>query len=210
MPSKGLFSAASALTEKGLWGEGLLFWKALQEQDPQFLPLQTGYLLALCYGGQGEFQKAIETLRSLEERGLQDADSLSLLADLYQEKGNLPGAVRYLEKTIAIDPTHLEAYLALGKLLQQGGEFQRANQLYQKAMDRRIEHPQLLYQQALALISLGDAEPLSATARSQHLEDAYQLLQRLQSSVPPNAEIHKPDRDCPHKTGPERRSGPGI
>ena len=205
--TKGLFFVGSALTEKALWAEAIHFWKALQETDPEFSPRETGYLWALCYGGQGEMQKGIEILSSLGKRGIQDVESLLLLADLYTRKGDPESAVNYLKKAIAMDPDSLEGYLALGKLLHASRQFLQADRLYRKAMDRGIEHPQLLYQKASAMIGLGGEKDLAPSFRSKLFLGAYQLLRQLQDAVPPNAELHNQMGMALSKLGREDEAG---
>ena len=57
------------------------------------------------------------------------------LANLYRDGGRVADAVAQYQKTIACDPGYGAAYLELGTLQEQAGQFDAARKTYQKAIE---------------------------------------------------------------------------
>lgn len=88
-----------------------------------------------------------------------------------ENKGKLPEAKSYFEKTVEIYPKHAEAWLRLGQLLEQENETEAARKAYSSALsaDSRFVPPYLMLA-ALALRSGAWNDVLTLTGRALALD----------------------------------------
>jgi len=106
-----------------------------------------------------------------------DADAwYELAADL--ELTDPAEARAAYEKAIALDPSHVDAHVNLGRLLHDDGALEEAATHYRAALDADSEHPVAAFNLGVALDDLG------------HLSEAADAYRRALELDPDNADAH--------------------
>ena len=138
MPLSGL--AISAVGERVVVKDGARRWQAESGQ----------YLLAFESDEDGAIN-VIEPVQPEEDGGAGQhfAQGVAL------EHDNSRAALHEYEQAIAADPSSLDAYINLGRLLHEGRRFSQAERVYRKAITTCGHDPLLLYNLGVLLDDLG-------------------------------------------------------
>jgi len=118
-----------------------------------------------------EFDKAESVLLKASEINKLDPNPVLALAQLYTARGLLDKAAASLEEAIQQDPKNARSYLMLGALRQRQGDWQKAEDLYQKALQTQPDYPLAANNLAYLMLEHGGnpdvALTLAQTARRQ-------------------------------------------
>lgn len=99
------------------------------------------HLLGRIYSSQERWSDAIPIYEHLQLLDSGDVTAALALGDAKAKRGDGPTEVlAQYQLAVAADPTRGEGYFAIGQLLAHSGEFQRADQWFQQAVDRRPEN----------------------------------------------------------------------
>lgn len=135
-------------------------------------------MLVSSHLSSGEAERALELMRPLLERPLQDAQLLGLAGQVYLANGDYEAAERYLEQAARGQPDDANARLRLGVARMAGGDaqggfadFSAASQLDQSAID-------------------ADLSLISAHMRRGEIEAAEQALATAERKQPDNPLVH--------------------
>ncbi len=193
----GHVTIATNLFERALetrtgYGPALLQWGTIQRDvNAQFEPALSAfesaegdetwralalYELALTYEDLGEVSSALEAFGAAMEADAAYADPANALGFLLFESGDIDGAQRYFEATIARDPDHSGAHNNLAFLLDNArGDHRRARELFETAVALDPENPSAHYNLGDVLErrfgALADAE--DAYTRALELEPGH-------------------------------------
>lgn len=74
-----------------------------------------------------------------------DAQTMVILANILQNRGDYPGAIAWYERAVAIKPGDLETRLAFGQALASGGQRVDAEIQYRKALDLDPQNPRTAF-----------------------------------------------------------------
>jgi tetratricopeptide (TPR) repeat protein len=108
------------------------------------------------------FDEAMELHRAVLARAPASAVSLQFLAARCFEKGELTAAAAYMQRFIAVDPANLEAYRALGVVLETLGRVDEAVTVLRQAYLRQPTDPKTLLFLGAALAKAGQSEASAA------------------------------------------------
>ena len=143
------------------------------------------YNLALAYRHLGRYPDALHFLKRAIEEEPRKTDFLFEAGYTYFMMKNWPESVKLFRQTIAIDPIHLQSYVALGRALLNQGCAPEAVEAFQKASHIRASGSEIYYYLGLAYQKAGrmkDAE-LSfqeAVKRGYKSADLYWRLGNIQ------------------------------
>lgn len=114
----------------------------------------------------GEAERALKRSIGLDKTGIRAS---LLLAQLQSGAGDLDSAVSTLEETIRKDPRDVRAYVDLGAYEERRGNWQRAEDLYKKALQIQPKQPSAANNLSFLLLEhggdMGYALSLAQTAR---------------------------------------------
>jgi tetratricopeptide (TPR) repeat protein len=82
---------------------------------------------------RGEDASALESLDRLRSHGVRFADVHYMLGMLHERKGDLDGALSSLREAVRINPSYVEALLALASLHERRGEYDRSQGYAERA-----------------------------------------------------------------------------
>ena len=89
--------------------------------------------MARHFADQGDLDKAFDRCHRFLIRNPANTDAHFLKAMLYQAVGNETNAEKFLEKTIYLDPAHVEALEQLALIYEHKGDIKRARNMKQRA-----------------------------------------------------------------------------
>jgi tetratricopeptide (TPR) repeat protein len=118
--------------------------------------------------GRGAAAPAVRTV------GDPGAAELCFERALELEAADAEGARAAYRRAIALDPELVEAYVNLGRLLQESGELGEAERTYRQALERAPEDPIVHFDLGLVMEDLkGDAEALDHYRRAVELDPEF-------------------------------------
>ncbi|HNT73378.1 MAG TPA: tetratricopeptide repeat protein [Anaerolineae bacterium] len=135
--------------------------------------------LAQAYLDHSRIFVAAEITPFVEAAAGDNADYLAAVAALYEALRNSTRAAAIYEQLIAKHPMDATAYLRLGALYQHEGLLDEARTIYQQALEKAAEHPDVLF--ALAQVYL---------AQDGASQMASRYLQRVAKLAPEHAPAH--------------------
>ena len=91
-------------------------------------------MLGQVFSGLRDFEKAQPALEKAVELDRNNVDALLLLADTQAARGSLPQALASAERAVQQNPRDLRGYALSGVLEEKSGNWQKAEETYQKAM----------------------------------------------------------------------------
>ncbi|MCY3866626.1 MAG: tetratricopeptide repeat protein [Chloroflexi bacterium] len=126
----------------------------------------------------GEYQAARSLLEAIPERGRASVDALVLLGNTYRNLGQFEMCQAALQRALAIKPQHALAHYSVGKLNLARGEYERASECFQRAIEAGAPD-RVKFELGLAAYLLGKpeaAERRLSEARSALVDDPAHLL----------------------------------
>jgi len=100
-------------------------------------------------------EQATAVARRLAQRYPDDAAAVATAAQLYRQLGNADLAVDAWQRCLALDPDYVDAYLGIGSVSVERGEYAQAETLLRKALALAPDSPQAAVLLATALMSQG-------------------------------------------------------
>lgn len=161
-------------------------FQKLQQSDPK--DPRTATALAEAFAGQGQFEKALQLLRSEADK-TNSAGIRRLLALTAARANNLDLAIAEYEKLLASEPKSVELRLRLGEVYQAKGDPGKAVNLFREASQLAPKDPE----PAVTL-----AEALRATGK---FDEAVSIYRQVMSSTPDNAVVLNNTADLLCETG---------
>jgi Tfp pilus assembly protein PilF len=158
--------------------EALAVTEAAAKKSPAGLSRAQTIALALdraqCQASQGEYGKAIESLKAIAAKEAKSAELHAQLAELYLTRGDWENAQSAARRAEAIDPDNLRARWVSARLLELRGELDKAVPAWKWFVDRYNEKKPEIVQNAESLLLVGQAAEryYRAIARGQELSDA--------------------------------------
>jgi tetratricopeptide (TPR) repeat protein len=107
---------------------------------------------------QGDYGKAVETLKLLTEIYPDDLDGRRELALAFDAAGEPSKAVEELRQVVRLDPYDLRSYGNLGLFLVTAGDFKGAADIYDEAGRRALSSPYFGWGRGLLKLGLGDVQ----------------------------------------------------
>lgn len=111
------------------------FEKAL-EIDPRRATLR--YDLGMTYLREGRVSRAAKALATVKTDPQLGAEALLQLGAIRADKDDLDGAIEHWRASLAADPERAVVYAHLGGALASRGEFDEAEQLFERGLDARV------------------------------------------------------------------------
>lgn len=115
-------------------------------------------MLGFAYSGLQRTDKAILHLRRAAELGMRDPETLVCLANVYRDVGDVRGAVRVLDKLLAVSPDEPRALNVKARILRSAGDNEAALSLVEQARCRGVWSPELSILRAEILRRFGREE----------------------------------------------------
>ena len=116
------------------------------------IPVYTSEILYTCYNAKGMYDKAREVLEDTPPGLRSDADKYRRLARTYIFEGKLDLALVEANKALELEPDNYVFYYYIGDIYLYKGEFDKAEENYQKIME--LEVPNTYYVRMGALYRL--------------------------------------------------------
>lgn len=154
------------------------------------LPPGTGAAQPAMGAGGGPAMEDITRLREQVERNPEDADAILQLANLNYDIANWQRAQELYTRYLELRPPHPDVLTDLGVALRGSGNFSAALARFEEAQKLQDGHWQSLYNQVVVL-----AFDMNDFAR------ARQVLGRLQTLQPNNAEVERLAREVAQRGG---------
>ncbi len=134
--------------------------------------------LADCQGSQGEYAKAIDTLKAAELENPKNADVPARLGDLYLSRGDWEAAAGAAARAEKLDPNHLQARFVQARLLELHGELAKSITAWKWFVDRYNEKQAEIVASADSLILVGQGAEryYRASATGQELADSLNAV----------------------------------
>lgn len=98
-------------------------------------------VLGGCHEALGDYEKAIDAYRAALERDPSHAASLFHLACQCDLRGLDEEAMALYERCCALNPTYASAYMNLGVLHEDHGDYEKASDCFRVVLDADPEHP---------------------------------------------------------------------
>jgi chemotaxis protein methyltransferase CheR len=127
---------------------------------------------------QGRIDEALEALRRISPRAVCAPQALTLIARAHADRGDLDLAAAEVQRALEIDTLNEEAYLLLGMIYGQQGQWQSAVQQLERARYLSAES---------ALISFHLAEAYRQAGRAEKAVREYRNTLRKLDVHPPGA-----------------------
>jgi cellulose synthase operon protein C len=123
---------------------------------------------------QGEYAKAIDSLKAASAAAPKNPDLLARLADLYLTRGDWKAAEAAMLEAKKLDPDHLQARWVEGRLLELRGELEKSIAAWKWFVDRYNEKRATIVTSADSLLLVGQAAEryYRARARGEELSDS--------------------------------------
>ncbi|MCL2752677.1 MAG: hypothetical protein FWE44_00845 [Defluviitaleaceae bacterium] len=124
--------------------EGIkLFTLALQAAyDPDYI-----YALSDCYMRTRQFEKGIAILQTIDE-GDQDLAYYQKMANTQADSGNVPAAIKTIEKAMMTDRSNVKLWIALAEYYRKDYNLVRALGAISKALQLEPQNPHAILEQA--------------------------------------------------------------
>ncbi len=122
--------------------------------------------LARCEADRGARSEARATLRDAAAAGADDAQVANETAITYALEGNRAAAVELFQRALARDPNFVEAWVNLGHLHNQQGQYSEASKCYDRALAIGEPTSSLLNGAAIAALNGGDPAKAESLLRS--------------------------------------------
>ena len=113
-------------------------------------------LLVESYRRAADFQGALEAASEAVQKFPNSSRMNFVLGVRLQALGRLPESRQYFQKSVSLDPSFADGYVALGELARRYGKSQEAVSLLQKALALRPDYPDALLELAKDYKDLGD------------------------------------------------------
>src|SRR5688572_7698175 len=104
----------------------------------------------------GEPRAAIDACHAALGLGAPAAEVHLQLGVLHHTLSEYEIAIAHLEKVVAEQPSHVDALCMLGIVLNDFGQFARAQRLFERALSLRPDSPEALFNLGLARYETGD------------------------------------------------------
>ena len=141
----------TALTRKGLFNDAIPHLQAAYGQVSD--EYAAGFNLAICYVGNNQFEKAIEILKTLHDKG-RSSDVENLLAQAYIGGRRAQEALGSLEKAAAITPQNEKLYLLVADACAARQDFALGLKVVDIGLSHLPESPRLHYERGMLLSQL--------------------------------------------------------
>ncbi len=135
-------SLADTYCEAGLYTKAILLLQSLLKKwhgNPWRLYYQLGYASVK----QHDFNRAEYNLRKSLRAKKENVAARSLLAFVYNERGEMKKARQLWEKTLKDDPNNPALWINMGLLLEKEGKYTRAIEKYQQALSLSKGNPEV-------------------------------------------------------------------
>jgi cellulose synthase operon protein C len=134
--------------------------------------------VAECQASQGEYAKAIETLKAAELENPKSADVPARLGDLHLSRGDWETAQAAAARAEKLDPNHLQARWVQARLLELRGDLEKSVVAWKWFVDRYNEKQAEIVTSAESLILVGQAAEryYRASARGEELADSLNAV----------------------------------
>lgn len=119
------------------WSNTVTLYKYVQVVQPRATGAYNN--LAIYYGEQKQYDKAIEELKLLLSIVPQDREAHYNMGVALQNKGDLPGALEWYNKVLKLEPNNIDARVSIASILAEDGKTAEAIALYKEAI--RLEVP---------------------------------------------------------------------
>lgn len=106
----------------------------------------------------GDLSRAESLYRAILAAQPRHADTLNMLATLYQQQGKFQDAIPLLTRAIAQQPSQADYHCNLGSALRSAGELEKASTAFRKALARHPGHLEAQFNLAMTRRELGDLE----------------------------------------------------
>jgi tetratricopeptide (TPR) repeat protein len=142
--------------------------------NPQSLDALNGE--AAVYQARGQFPEAQKDIEKAIKIDPQDADSRFDLGQLFAIEGHYADAEREIQRSTALDPSRMPggtrwiAYMVLGHLHQNLGDYFGAAQEYRAALNVRPKNPETIVSVAIAVAH--EASTLHGDQRARYRQEA--------------------------------------
>lgn len=157
--------------------------------DPELYFLRAN----LHYDG-GNFESAIQDMRSAILLDSTVVDYFIVLSQLFIETGNAEKAIQSMQKAIAIDPGDVTSYLLAGKYAYIVQEYQASVDFLNQALDLQITNPDAYFLKGAVYRDMGDTVKaisnfLTCTEQDPSYGEAYLQIALLYSAQGSNSAI---------------------
>jgi tetratricopeptide (TPR) repeat protein len=136
---EAMMTAGRVLFENGKLVEAARWFKRIQDKMDTYPKVQ--YYIAKIKFLSKDYDGALKDVEAdVKENGDNDAD-LTLIAQIYVEKGDLVQAESYFKKSQKINPRAYESLMGLADISTKRNNFDLALDLYKKAMREKSDEP---------------------------------------------------------------------
>ena len=136
---EAMMTAGRVLFENGKLVEAAKWFKRIQDKMESYPKVQ--YYIAKIKFLSKDYDGALRDVEAdVKENGDNDAD-LTLIAQIYVEKGDLVQAESYFKKSQKINPRAYESLMGLADISTKRNNFDLALDLYKKAMREKSDEP---------------------------------------------------------------------
>jgi tetratricopeptide (TPR) repeat protein len=181
---ESMMTAGKVMFETGKLVEAAKWFKRVQQKLDTYPKVQY-YIAKIKYLSNDLDGALAEVKKDLKDNGENDAD-LSLLAQIYLDKGEIVEAENTFKKAQKINPRSYEALMGLADISTKRNNFDLALDLYKKAMNEKMDEPlihkkvgdvyRLLGQGALAIESYKLYLDMNPEASDKNQIQAYMNL----------------------------------
>jgi tetratricopeptide (TPR) repeat protein len=123
---------ANCLLELGEFTDALHLYRDCRAQDPENVLAHFG--VGRCHWFLGQWDEAAAAFDEVLRRRPDQLDALAQLAYVHEERGDLRGALRLLEKALTYDPTWHDLFFRMAKLCRALGQTDKATEYQRRAV----------------------------------------------------------------------------
>lgn len=151
------FFIGRLLLDQKRFDEAIAFFSRILEENPHLESAR--YMLITAYYQKGDLESAKKILRQIEPDNERYQDAILMLARILHEQNNIDGAVEALKNGIA-DSTGkvIDLYIALALMYYEQDQAEKGLLVYQEALKKYPDEPNLLFEYGLYLDRMGDTE----------------------------------------------------
>jgi len=139
----------TALTREGKLGEAIPHLIAARRSGSN--SFATGFNLAICYVGTGNYKKAIGTLEELQASGNNSAALNNLLAQAYIGDGRTKRALESFNEAVSQTPKDEKLYVFIADACTDHQDYLTGLEIVEKGLDQLPESARLHYERGLFL-----------------------------------------------------------
>lgn len=172
------YQLSQLLTRNGKPADAKQYLERVVAEEPTFAP--AAFQLIDLYAEEREWGKAAETLEPIAQADPANLDIQRRLGFFYLRAGRSPEAVRLLENLIKVEPGDERTLYLLAEALSGDAQYEKANVLYRRLLQKRPDDPELLISLGANQLSQSQFEEARKTFESlANLPDAPEQVKSI-------------------------------